>query len=132
MSVLCVGFVACNDKPDEPDRYVTEKYYIANSMDSDIVVELHSGEVIIIQPGKQQQVQTFDMVYEWGVAYSRSMYAVDRAVMKIDGEVVPESIWLIESWDRVREDGKDDYHYTLLYTLTVTDELLEQARLGTD
>jgi hypothetical protein len=47
--------------------------------------------------------------------------------MSIDGEVVPESIWNASNWESEREDGADAYHYTLRYTLTVTDELLERV-----
>jgi hypothetical protein len=135
VSALYVGVVACyrngnepKPKPDPdpaPNTYVTENYYIANQIESDIVVELHSGEVITIGQGERQQVQELDMVYEQGVAAARSMYTVDRAIMKIDEEVVPEEIWLYEHWNEIREDGEDDYHYTLQYTLNVTDELLK-------
>ncbi len=119
-----------NSKPEpelEPNTYVTEYYRIVNQMDSDIVVELKSGdeEVITIKPGEEREIKKLDIVYEPGIAYSRSMYTVDRAVITIIGEIMPEFIWLFEYWHKARDDGEDDYHYSLTYTLTVTDELVE-------
>jgi hypothetical protein len=130
-ALICVLGVACGDG-GEPNTYVTECYLINNQTESDIVIERHTGEVTTIIPGEIREVQKFDMVYEPGIAYSRSMYTVDRAVMKIGEEVVPDSVWLFEYWDCVREDGEDDYHYSLTYTLTVTDELLETIQKEED
>ncbi len=117
----------------EPDRYVTEQYYILNQTDSDIVVELEfgDGQVTAIEPDAKKMIGSMEYHYEWGIAYSRARELLN-AEMTIDGEAVPDPIWWHDKWDCAREDGEDDYHYTLLYTLTVTDELLEQARSETD
>ncbi len=48
--------------------------------------------------------------------------------MKIDGEVVTEYIWSYDFWESVRQPGEDDHHTNVIYTLTVTDELLGRAR----
>jgi hypothetical protein len=149
MSILCV---ACEDsdggpkppreqedkqsqKPksepkheQEPNTYVTEHYLIANQIKSDIIIKLHSGEVITIAIGERKEVQKWDVVYEPGFAYARSMYTVDRAVMKIGKEILPDSIWLYDYWSRTREDGEDAYHYSLTFELTVTNELLEKVK----
>jgi hypothetical protein len=115
----------------EPDTYVTENYKIVNRIASDIVVELRfgDGQVTTIRPGEEQMIGSMEYHYEWGVAYSRDRKLLD-AEMKIDGDIVPNSVWWHENQDSIRENGEDDYHYTLLYTLTVTDELLERAFAG--
>jgi hypothetical protein len=112
----------------DPNTYVTEHYLIYNQIESDIVVELHSGEVFTIKPGETREIESYEICHIPGTALSRSMYTVDRAVMKIDGVIVPEFIWLHEYWSSPeRRDGEDDYHYSLTITLPVTDELVEDV-----
>ncbi|MDR2894004.1 MAG: hypothetical protein LBU97_00910 [Alistipes sp.] len=154
MSAFCAGFVACKETPPpkveppqeeepippppppeiepepKPDTYVVEYYRIANQIASDIVVKRHDGWTLAIKPGETREVGKDDYCIPYGVAYARDRVLV-KADMEIAGKVVHESIWWSNVyWDCVREDGADEYHYSWIYTLTVTDELLEKVKNG--
>jgi hypothetical protein len=128
MSTLaCALCAACDDagKPDNPDKYVTEYYVVANHIESDIVIEPKDGESsITVSPGETVLIDESEFHYRPGMANSRYWKFVD-ACMKIDGEVVSKFIWDLQYWDGVRGDEVHDNRSSLTYTLPVTDELLE-------
>lgn len=113
----------------EPDTFVTENYSVVNRTASELVVRLEYGDerVTSIKPGDEAMVGSMEYRYEWGFAYSRDRKLL-RAGMTIDGETVPDTIWWYDNWERLREDGEDEYHYSILYTLIVTDELLKTIK----
>jgi hypothetical protein len=122
-----LAVVFCISCESASDRYVTEHYLIANQIESDIVVEFNDDgdrQEITIPAGETLEVDSDEIRYEHGMEYSR-VWNFSEAEMRIEGEIVPEFIWGFEYWNGVSEAGADDYHSSLMYTLPVTDELLE-------
>ena len=103
---------------------VTTDYKIINQIESDIVVELHSGKIMTINPGDTKVI--YNEIYSYNPKTSGPIKALEvvqellQAEMRIGGEAVPAPIWWSRYWIG---EAHQDHFYT--YTLTVTNELIE-------
>lgn len=154
IGALCAGFASCKDnvplpqkegqeqpasetKPKEeaepePDTYVEKYYSVFNNLESDIVVELSTGnkDMTTIPSGEVRQIHVMKYSYPSDIAVDVGAEVL-WAKMRIDGELMPAFIWWRLYWDIVCEES-DPYHKSFVYTLNVNNELLERLGLETE
>jgi hypothetical protein len=111
---------------------ITEKK-IVNMIESDIVVEYGVGErqTHTIKPGETRTIYTHTFHHKGQrpeASTSWKVLDVENPVMKIDGEIVPEQIWIRDYWDYAGSDVLDPDYFKATYTLVVTDELLQTVK----
>ncbi len=102
---------------------ISSGYKIVNRIESDIVIELkfEDKRVMTIRPGDTHVIYNKTQCYEEPIPEVTLAPEVLQAEMKIDGEIVPNEIWMREHWNV----DADVENHNSTYTLTVTDELLE-------
>jgi hypothetical protein len=116
------------------DTHFTEYFEIINRIDSDIVVELESGNTTTIVPGQRQviHIREFSHSSNVDIDIDPTIALLIGAKMRINGELAPAFIWWSDYWTSVGRDTEDRYNISFTSTLTVTDELMETLRLNTE
>jgi hypothetical protein len=114
------------------DTHVTEYFEIINRIDSDIVVELESGDTATIVPGETQMIHIKETSQASNVLIDPGIEVLLRAKMRINGELAPAFIWWRDYWTLVGRDDEDRYNHSFTSSLTVTDELMKTLRLNTE
>jgi len=132
--LMCIVFVGCHDDDvsiPEPDTHIVEYVSIINGLESDdITIDMRNGWSVTIKPGEEKTLVKREFTFPWGGAFDPGML-MRYTDMVVRGEVVHEDIWWPGlHWTILREDGEDEYHYTRIFTLNVTEELLEKFRVG--
>ena len=107
---------------------ISSDYKIVNQIESDIVIELKLEDkpAMTIHPGITHVIYNKTQCYEEPIPEVALAPEVLQAEMKIDGEIVPDEIWMREHWN------VDVENHNSTYTLTVTDELLNDVSLVTE
>ncbi len=114
---------------------VTSEVVIENRTESEIVVEygIDDREVFTIESGETQVVYSHTLYHgsEGRISYilDSNVLGPSKPEMTIDGEIIPESIWLRKYWESESTDVNDPWYLLKKDILTVDDTLLERVRL---
>jgi hypothetical protein len=103
------------------DGYCHIDLIIMNQTDSNIIVELNANnKQLTIKPSEKQTVDRQGGTCSRGGSLSyKDNVPMTNAVMKINGETIPEAIWTNKFWEL-------NIHNSIsTYTLIVTNELIE-------
>ncbi len=132
----------CEDNTP-PSAVMIVDYVIVNLLDSDITIEQNDNneQTITINPGgimKTSSNISAGFFYKGKHPYMsmpENIHISSNLIMKVDGEIISESIWSTEYWDfdsdgvnvRTREVAVPVY-YNPTFTLLVTNELLDEIK----